>query len=1228
MGLPENEPKELDGSADDENGHPAQVVNAEAGSSISNIGQTIISGDMINGTVNNAGRDVILNQFYITPRDAEVHAAHTHEITAARARFDAYLETGLKKWAASDAEEARYVEPTLLWQRDVEENEFLRDPDARESLLEITGRTFSVSLSEMVRQGRILVLGEFHAGKTRLLQHLCQAILRLRESEPTQGDPAVPIPIFSPLRNYHNPDETFSAYIQRSLDEMYGPASEDSTPSRVVLTEDVLRAGRYLFLLDGLDELGGSKRQELLRQIRDFISQYPHHSYIVSSRRSAYGAVEAHFLELGFALLAITPFSVQQVQRYLEKRRSLQTPLAEALRQRRDLLALARVPGLLKSLCDLWEAAEEVPQQLSALHERLLHELLTKEIRRDTVVIPHPGLTRRVLDRLALEMTRRQVLSLPEEALEDLVQRLITKTSLSASYSAREWIEEIRHREILVAGGEGVSFQHRSWQEYLTAHALKDASLDDVIGQAYVQRESASGFNPWWYQVLRFLAELRPDILEALYEREEIIGARCTPLDADERARQRAFESIFSLAAATKMGINGPFHAPRDFFNDRQTCLDLNPPGAVQYLREQYRDESAASVARDDALGLLVDYAANDNSEALDTVLELLPGLLSADEDDWGLRFPAAYAVSRLNRREYVPQLLSLFESEQNEFVRRAIVWSLATLAPGQARPIFSSLLIQRLGARLPNSSSEQALMVALPHLLDDELVDEIRNWLLQNARDIVVLPDSLVGLLAKHGTKASQELLLVISTHYLVASTLSQNVRLSIYQALASHPASSIQYLLDHASEKYVAPREAASALAWLLDGSTLDECRDTLTSPALPTWLIRLIYQSLSDTGKLGIAQRLASYRGDVLTSDELEEPQARPAPETLEELLSQPGWREGKAFGSHAGDYMAQVDTLSPERRDQLQAYIVEQLNRADFAQSFRLLNERQGIYTPYLLVCISYAAALHIDVTPDLYRRLLSIDFEDTSIATLCEQSYSRQRDEDIVAWIRADAPHGCLLRAAELCGRHRIQPQEVVPALGEAIKALCQSKREDRPYYLNIVYRLIQVLCRYGRKGANKVESLIGAVDDECSLLLAKARLALSPPSVSAETFYLQHLAARANSGDVQIWDREMQYVQTPQAVPLLFDLLRALIVRRGGSTPLSTGTQNEVGTLPGVMSAEMKTSLLLTSVLSTLTRLASAEVLQGYESLQRDFPDESWLIRYSEDARRVYLATL
>jgi hypothetical protein len=136
MGMPENDPKELNGTADDETAHAAQIVNAEAGSSVSNIGQTIIHGDIINGTVNNAGRDVIHNYFYITPQDAEVQAARSNEMTAACARFETNLETGLKKWAASDAEEACYVEPTLLWQHDIEENEFLRNPDARDAWLD------------------------------------------------------------------------------------------------------------------------------------------------------------------------------------------------------------------------------------------------------------------------------------------------------------------------------------------------------------------------------------------------------------------------------------------------------------------------------------------------------------------------------------------------------------------------------------------------------------------------------------------------------------------------------------------------------------------------------------------------------------------------------------------------------------------------------------------------------------------------------------------------------------------------------------------------------------------------------------------------------------------------------------------------------------------------------------------------------------------------------------
>jgi len=318
---------------------------------------------------------------------------------------------------------------------------------------------------------------------------------------------------------------------------------------------------------------------------------------------------------------------------------------------------------------------------------------------------------------------------------------------------------------------------------------------------------------------------------------------------------------------------------------------------------------------------------------------------------------------------------------------------------------------------------------------------------------------------------------------------------------------------------------------------------------------------------------------------------------------------------------------VDMLAPELRKQLEEYVVEKLNEVDFAQLCRQVGENQYTYSPYILVCLMYAAALNIEITSDLYDKLLSVDFENESILVICDQAYSPKRDEAIVAWIRPDAPEACLLRAADLCSRHVINPRKTVPALANVLKEICSKEVPNEAYHSNLTYRLIQAISKYGRRGAAKLDSLISQVHYDCSILLAKARLSLSPPSARAEVVYLQHLVAIIGTGAVNLWDRELQYMQTTEAVPLLFELLRMLLVTRTEPSSLPLDSQAAPATTPGVASTEMKSSILLTYVLDALTRLASDEVLQRYENLMHDFPGEPWLNRYYDYARRVYLAS-
>jgi len=827
-------------------------------------------------------------------------------------------------------------------------------------------------------------------------------------------------------------------------------------------------------------------------------------------------------------------------------------------------------------------------------------------------------------------MTSDRIYSLSEEELEILILHVIKEMGLTEGFQVRQWIDEIRHREIFVSEGKEVSFQHRSWQEYLTACALEKEPLEQILELVYVVRKKASGFNPLWYQVLRFLCEPRLDLLDAIYQREEIIGARCTPLDADDNRRMLALSTIFSTYVRQETGLPGSFGASRDIFNDWQTCIDLNPSGGAKYIIDQYSNVAATFVVKYDAFGLLVNYAANNNVEAREFVSNLVPVLLSIDEADWGQREIAAYAVSELSLRQFVPQLLSLYEVEKNKHVRRAILWSLAKFAP-EAREFFSDLLMRRLGRRSMNTISDSMLMEAVQRLLDEPMVCAIRDHLRSETSGLPEVPEGLIDLLIKHDTQASRETLLIIITRLQPLSG-SPDRRSAIYESLAHDRIDSVCYLLENAAGTGVDPLAVVDTLAALLDEATLATCKEKLTSSVFPHWLMRLTYQALVSSGKKSIAEHIASYRGDTLP--ELAATPAQPirsVQQTLEDLLSQPGWQQGKAFGLQADYYVRQVDTLTPERRQQLQEHVVEYLNNLDFTQAFRQIDERQFTVSTQAVACLAYAAALKIDVSPNLYGRLLSVNFDDPSILILCVQGYSPDRDEDIIKQLHADVPHICLLRAAELCvnAKRTIRPRQVVPAMGGVIKSLCSEKGSQDPLYLNLVHRLIQALSRYGAVGAAELDSLIGQVSDDWVYYVAKARMPLAPPSSLAEKAYLRHLITQATKGDIHFGDREVQYIQTPESVPLLFELLRILLMaqkEQAVSSSDESDAQSDLIVVAEVMDDQTDISAMLATIFSILIRIATDDVIEGYEKLLESFPDKHWLWRYYNDVRRVYLA--
>jgi len=328
----------------------------------SGIGNIASSGPVINSPISNT---FITNNFNL--EDKKSPSVEAQAVAIERTQFEAYLKAGPKRQSLVGDEATFYVEPTLLWQQDMDQNQNLRDPDARDTWLNIIGKLPSVSLMEVLEYKHVLIVGEFNVGKTLLIERLRDVALQQSQAKLEDSDhvgSANYVPILLPLRYYQNAAETFLAYIQRIFREIYWDVSSAGV-LEVMPTDAILRTCSYIFLFDGLDELGGSQSMELLKNIRYFIGQYPQHKYIFSSRQLAYGVSEAVFANVEHETLLITPFSRQQIQLYLIRRGLAGTPLEEALWQRRDLLGIARIPGTLKALCDIGGIPGNLPPSLS-----------------------------------------------------------------------------------------------------------------------------------------------------------------------------------------------------------------------------------------------------------------------------------------------------------------------------------------------------------------------------------------------------------------------------------------------------------------------------------------------------------------------------------------------------------------------------------------------------------------------------------------------------------------------------------------------------------------------------------------------------------------------------------------------------------------------------------------------------------------------------------------------
>lgn len=514
-------------------------------------------------------------------------------------------------------------------------------------------------------QQYLMVLGGPGVGKSTFLRKAgLEALRALGRQDFAQQDPEnvlVPqkvfyqypcIPVMLELRQFDQPYLNIKFKIAEELEVCGFPKPQE-------LTELLLKNGKLLVLLDGLDEVPSSAFNSVVNEIEKLVDRYSDNRFIASCRVAAYtfGGFKR------FKDVAMATFDNTQIECFIKnwfrRPRDLEADTAKHcwnLLNSQDYQAakeLAQTPLLLTLLCVVYDEYQDFPKKRHALYGEALDVLLRKwtsekRVQRDPIYQElSTDLELYLLSEIGFtSFTDDQLFFSKHNLVKQIRYFLVNNLNAPKHLDTEKVLKEIEIQQgILVERARDTySFSHLTFQEYLTAKHIVDNQKMNTLVLEYMTDER-------WREIFLLVAGLLPgkqdadNMLLAMERKAQIYltNNRLVKLiDWVERVVAKIFPRDAHLSAIRSYAIYCELDrattrdSERHLYRDRNRPLysirDLNRASDLNHVLNLTRDRAYAlyrsldqNVEHNHNLNHVLDRARHnqlDNALALDYDLD------------------------------------------------------------------------------------------------------------------------------------------------------------------------------------------------------------------------------------------------------------------------------------------------------------------------------------------------------------------------------------------------------------------------------------------------------------------------------------------------------------------------------------------------------------------------------------------------------------------------------